>query len=438
MSSYDRVVRAAEELAIEARRAGVDAKQLIDGEQATEFARLGGRQLPQDVAKLGLAQQQEVVRAQLSTVPAEWRGEYHDNASRLVKEVEHAKRTGRAPPPSERPIGVICGDEAPPERARMWIALALAPSGKAVLGGQCSWLTQNFIGYDALMKGSNADALECMCALLGLGHMLAPPRAGDGDHADETACVGAVASALGKHASPMAASLCQWLAHQPVGQDYMYGGDWKRPHRSSDKLLMSPLLTSEPALKMMNSLLLLLWLMCDPQTEELYGCGRAFTRACVASCHFPAALRRLVQLTARHDDPELRRYNLPSLALQSLDALCTREPAAAALLHTHARASDVLRPIAKVGADEPTASQLQQEHGPAVRRLLRLTLEALTDANAGPPRPMRSLECQECDRCGAWCERQKRCAGCKAVSYCDGSCQKAAWKKHKKSCRAAV
>lgn len=46
-------------------------------------------------------------------------------------------------------------------------------------------------------------------------------------------------------------------------------------------------------------------------------------------------------------------------------------------------------------------------------------------------------ECGECDRCGAWLAKQKKCSGCKAVCYCDALCQKAAWKTHKKACKAA-
>ena len=436
--SFERTRQAAEELCIEARKHGIDPKQLMSGERACKLGSVD----PNSFTTHDSFATYKSMRATLDSVPADWRGghdDYHANADKFLQQFEQTKRTGKMPPPSERPVGFICGNEPPAERARMWVDLALAPPGKAVLGGECAYQTQTLIGYDALMKGTNANALECMCAFLGLAGMVSGAGSGRAASGDQIACVGAVTAAMAQHATTMAPSLCQWLAHQPVGQDYMYGGDWKRPERSSDALPMSPLLTTEAALMVTSALLELLWLMSDPQTDVRYdGRGAAFVRACVASRHFPAALRRLVQLAARHDTAELTTQfgGLPVLALQSLDALCAREPAAAALLRTHARAASVLRPMAKLAADDPSATRLQREHGPAVRRLLRLTVETLVDASAPRAREMRARECQECDCCGAWCERQKRCAGCKAVSYCDAVCQKAAWKKHKKACQA--
>ena len=38
-----------------------------------------------------------------------------------------------------------------------------------------------------------------------------------------------------------------------------------------------------------------------------------------------------------------------------------------------------------------------------------------------------------CGSCGAG-SPSNRCSRCKAVSYCDATCQRAAWKKHKKTC----
>ena len=64
-----------------------------------------------------------------------------------------------------RVVGFITGQEPPEERAIMWVDLLLAPSGKASLLGVPAWLTNDFIGYDALKKGMNADALEGMCAV---------------------------------------------------------------------------------------------------------------------------------------------------------------------------------------------------------------------------------------------------------------------------------
>jgi hypothetical protein len=45
-----------------------------------------------------------------------------------------------------------------------------------------------------------------------------------------------------------------------------------------------------------------------------------------------------------------------------------------------------------------------------------------------------------CDGCGAVrpVEQQKRCGGCRLVSYCSVDCQRAAWKAHKPVCREAA
>ena len=32
----------------------------------------------------------------------------------------------------------------------------------------------------------------------------------------------------------------------------------------------------------------------------------------------------------------------------------------------------------------------------------------------------------------------KKCAGCESVVFCSGACQKAAWKRHKKTCREII
>ena len=39
-----------------------------------------------------------------------------------------------------------------------------------------------------------------------------------------------------------------------------------------------------------------------------------------------------------------------------------------------------------------------------------------------------------CAYCGKQGTGFKRCSACKQVSYCGGECQKAGWKKHKKTC----
>jgi hypothetical protein len=135
---------------------------------------------------------------------------YAQQAKKAHEQLDKAKRSGAAPGREKRVVGFICGDEPPATRARMWVDLLLAPSGEACLMGQCAWMTSELIGYDSLQKGCNADALEGMCAFLGLAEMTA------GSEPDE---IGAVVSALSERAERTAPSLLQWIAHQPVGQE---------------------------------------------------------------------------------------------------------------------------------------------------------------------------------------------------------------------------
>jgi len=44
------------------------------------------------------------------------------------------------------------------------------------------------------------------------------------------------------------------------------------------------------------------------------------------------------------------------------------------------------------------------------------------------------LQTKLCGYCKSFKEEMKRCSRCKAVSYCDAKCQKAAWLEHKSSC----
>lgn len=304
----------------------------------------------------------------------------------------------------------------------MWVDLLLAPSGTAVLGQQATWITDDLIGNDSLMKGSNADSLEGMCCFLGLVGML--PK----EH------VGPVAAALSERAERTAPSLCQWLAHLPVGQDYMYGGDWKRPQKSSELLKMSPLLSSQAYVTTLDALLRLLRLMADPQTEKLYPrTGARFVAACLDSRHLPAAMRR--QVIGRHEDEAFA--GVAGLAVDVLVHLCGAYPIFKKGLSEHPRAAALLQRVARLAPEDPASSLVQRDHADGVRQLRDYCRHAIEDGNQPPLKHMRGREVSECDWCGAWCERQQRCGACKAASYCDAVCQKAAWKSHKKACKAS-
>ena len=232
--------KATEKLAEASISAGVPHK--VDGQTVNYLHDAMGSPTPAEIVAKGPKAMHQAMRDQVARYDDDrqersernTRDEYHENLRKNMQQLDCMNQLGVAPAPGDRVTGVIIGDEPPELRAQLWVDLLLAPSRKAVLGGQCAWLTQHFIGYDALKTGMNADALEGMCAFLGLSAMLFEQ---DGEHAM------AVEAALVGRAEQTAPSLCQWLAHQPVEQSYMYGGNWKRPKQSSDRLLMSPLLT---------------------------------------------------------------------------------------------------------------------------------------------------------------------------------------------------
>ena len=404
------------------------------------------------------------------------RSVYVQQRHKAQEQLEEAKRSGAAPGREKRVVGFICGNEPPAMRARMWVDLLLCPSGEACLMGQCAWMTSELIGYDSLQKGCNADALEGMCAFLGLAYMAA---SGESDE------IGAVVIALSERAEGTAPALLQWIAHQPVGQDYLYGGNgprltqsthstlravlrvtlrrcvvcaagrWKRPSKSSPALAMSPLLYTAAAARVMNSLLRLLRLMADVHTHTLYPQARPFVAACLKAVHLPATIRRLLQLIARRGSlPEgsglLRE--LPGLAITTLHSMC-RHPSVAAALRQHPRASDVLAaqcgpaPGAEAASgegsaagDEKAKSGQEQEEPPEqeeqeraeLRALLKHCVGELAAPSSRPPLPASK---SECEYCAATCQRLKSCS-CDRVKYCDAVCQKADWKQHKKVCPA--
>lgn len=72
-----------------------------------------------------------------------------------------------------------------------------------------------------------------------------------------------------------------------------------------------------------------------------------------------------------------------------------------------------------------TLSKTQMGHKPTA-------LEVLNTSINGPALPNQDDRiCETCGGVGA----EKRCAACKMVSYCDGTCQKTQWFTHKKFCK---
>jgi len=425
--NLDAVQDAMEDLAKSSLGAGItEAKQIVSGDVAERFWDIAGQPTLEEQLHMSWEEQAAIRREKSKQIAARYgESNYSRNLSKHEQQVQQSLETGKIPGRGERVVGMVCGDEPPHERARMWVDLLLEPSGRAVLGQQAAWMTQTLIGYDALMKGSNADALEGMCCFLGLAGM-----AFNGD-VDELV---QVVAALGERADRTAASLCQWLAHLPVGQDFMYGGNWKAPEKSNEQLKMSPLLTTPSFVKVLDALVRLLRLMADPQTEALHGQGSRFISACLRSRHLPAAMRRLVQVIGRHDQEGFEP--IAPIAIKILVNLCELSPLFVQGLREHPRVAALLHAVARVGPEEAGATLLQREHV-HLCRLRSLCVHVIADKEQAPPKAMRGKEVTECDRCGAWCEKQQRCGGCKAVSYCDLVCQKAAWKQHKKMCRAS-
>lgn len=375
---------------------------------------------------------------------------YGTSAQRAYKHLEDAKRTGRGPGPGKAVTGCILGHEPYAARARMWVDLLLCPSGEAVLMGRCAWMTSTFIGYDALRKGVNADALEGMCAFLGLADMVV---------GGEPDAIGAVVSALSERADRTAPALLQWIAHQPVEQDFMYGGHWKKLSKSPATLPMSPLLHTQPAARVMNALVRVLRLMADFQTHILYSEAQPFVTACAKAAHLPATIRRLVQMIARHGSlpedacPELSV--LPAMAITTLHSMCAH-PTVAATLREHPRAAQVLSRQCEAAvacceqdsadasssppyfrASNSEAPRQHSEDGMTASHKEKLHCLLEVSRGGGSAACQLPVDCMkdECSHCAVRCHKMRQCS-CLKVAYCDASCQRADWKVHKKTCAA--
>lgn len=355
------------------------------------------------------------------------RSVYGKSAFKATKQLEDTNRTGLGPERAKAVVGFITGQEPHPTRARMWVDLLLCPSGEAVLMGQCAWMTGELIGYEALMKGTNADALEGMCAFIGLADMVI------GGEPEE---IGAVVDALSERAERIAPALLQWIAHQPVGQDFLYGGHWKRPAKAPPTLPMSPLLHTQPAARVMNCLLRLLRLIADPTTYALYPEARPFVSACAKAVHLPATIRRLLQIIARRGSlpdeacPELAQ--LPAMAITALHGM-SAHPHVASILREHPRAAQVLTTASSSSTARGSDTEEEEEEEALASRL-----RCLLQLCAGGSAACRSstdapLDKTECNHCGVRCYKMSTCQ-CARVAYCDALCQRADWKAHKSVC----
>ena len=148
----------------------------VDGELANAIAvETQGKSIAEQY-KMPVAERNAFHKKQLGRLEHKGvKSEYGDLAQKAYAQLEEAKRTGVAPRRGERVVGFITGNEPAEERALMWVDLLLSPSGKAVLMGQPSWMNEQ-MGMAALLKGSNADSLECMCCWMGLGSMIGAGR----------------------------------------------------------------------------------------------------------------------------------------------------------------------------------------------------------------------------------------------------------------------
>ena len=398
----------------------------IDGETSEKIAVEMGA-LPYDVQlRMPAAERNAYTKARLQKLEQSgMTGDFHASQKKAMQQLEDAQRSGRAPSRGERVVGFITGQEPPEERALMWVDLLLSPSGKASLLGMPAWLTNDFIGYDALKKGMNADALEGMCAFLGLAFMVA------GGVAEEH---GAVVKALSQRGAGTADALLQWIAHQPVGQTFLYRGNWKRPRQSPASLPLSPMVYTEAAGKMMNALVRLLNFMVDLQTYVLHGDKNASDFAfegLLHSAHLPNAVARLVQIIAKRDTLAASEHSslaeLPSLATRALHAFSRwaekdgKKAPVKAALRAHPRAGEVL---ATLWSPEVQSTEMQE---------LGCLLEICRSDSSASPHPLPPLPGNGCGYCGASTEHFIDYK-CKAVTYCDVICRKLHLRTHRQTC----
>ena len=59
------------------------------------------------------------------------------------------------------------------------------------------------------------------------------------------------------------------------------------------------------------------------------------------------------------------------------------------------------------------------------------------DAHDAPAQQFNICRCAKCEACGVLGRDMKRCARCHTARYCNAACQRAHWREHRASCRAA-
>ena len=268
------------------------------------------------------------------------------------------------------------------------VTLEQSGCGEAVLVGEPAqithWLGQR--GWDGPLLYLDSAQMELVASWCGLSTI-----------ADSSEGCDTVLQAM--CAAPKALSqLCQFIAHTPVLEDsrnhdeswhpeFQYAGDHRDPNGSDETLPLPPVQTNSPCYG--HVMCAMLNLTVGASSEYIRPGMAAASRAMARSPHFPACIRRLVDLasleatSAQKPPPPASLACLEQMAVHALGALCKVQPRARWLLRSidcaldETAASRLRRVLVSVAEDIPPGETAGEGSATACAAAAIRTLDGL-------------------------------------------------------------